>query len=66
MMQNKYKDITQQEIEELFLNDTIAILYDYDGYRTVEGLKGLIDEARDRLRKLSRHEVTKRDLGMQD
>lgn len=65
-MINRYKNKTQQEIEEIFLSDTIAILYDYDGYRTVEGLKGLIDEARDRLKKLSRHEVTLKDLGIHD
>lgn len=59
-------DLTQEDMEQMYLNDTIAILYDYDGYRTVEGLKALIDEARDRLRKLSRHEVTRKDLGMSD
>lgn len=58
--------MTQEEIEQLYLNDTIAILYDYDGYQTVEGLKSLIDEARDRLKKLSRHEITRIDLGMHD
>lgn len=51
--------------EKEFLDDTIAILIGYDGETTVEGLKGLIDETRERLIKLYKRNVTKEDLGVQ-
>lgn len=35
--------------ERDFLEDTRDILVDYDGYRTEQQLKGLIDETRKRL-----------------
>lgn len=50
------------ELERLHLADTIAILFDYDGYNTVEGLKSLIDETCVRLQKLYLHEVTRDDV----
>jgi hypothetical protein len=37
------------DCEKMFLSDTIDILVDYDGYETVDGLKGLIDETMERL-----------------
>lgn len=37
------------EKERYFLEDTRDILFDYDGCRTEEQLKGLIDETRKRL-----------------
>lgn len=43
--------------EEQYLQDTIDILYDYDGNRTVEGLKNLIDETVERLKALRNHET---------
>lgn len=51
------------EDEKVFLKDTIGILVNYDGEHTVEGLKALIDETRQRLIKISKGEVTKDDLG---
>lgn len=35
--------------EKYFLEDTRDILVDYDGYKTEQQLKGLIDETRERL-----------------
>lgn len=52
----------QEELEKMYLADTLAILVDYDGFRTAEDLRGLIDEIQVRLRKLYRHEVTKADV----
>jgi hypothetical protein len=37
------------EYEKTFISDTIDMLVGYDGYETVDGLKGLIDETRERL-----------------
>jgi hypothetical protein len=53
------------EIEKTYLGDTIGILISYDGEHTVEGLKALIDETRERLIKLSKGEVKKEDLGFE-
>lgn len=39
--------MTEEERE--YLEDTWAILIDYGGYRTVEQLKGLIDETKQRI-----------------
>jgi hypothetical protein len=50
------------ELEDRFLSDTIAILIGYDGCNTVESLKGLIDEARERLIKLRHGHVTENDI----
>ena len=35
--------------EREYLEDTVSILINYDGESTVNGLKGLIDEARERI-----------------
>lgn len=50
-------EATMKMYEEQYLQDTIDILYDYDGNRTVEGLKGLIDETVERLKTLRDHET---------
>lgn len=36
----------QIEIKNEYLGFILALAYDYDGFNTVEGLKGLIDELR--------------------
>lgn len=54
----------QEELEQMYLLDTIAILVDYDGFRNADNLMQLIDETRVRLAKLYRHEVTPGDLGI--
>lgn len=48
-------------LERRYLMDTWGILVDYDGARTVESLKSLIDEAKDRLLKVIDGEVTKKE-----
>lgn len=48
--------------EKEFLQDTIDILIDYDGFRTVEGLKGLIDEVRGRLIRLEYSDIVLDDV----
>jgi hypothetical protein len=50
------------EKEKVFLEDTIDILVDYDGCKTVEQLKGLIDEIRERLIKLANGKIEDEDL----
>ncbi|WP_170163381.1 hypothetical protein [Brevibacillus gelatini] len=50
--------------ERLFLEDTRDILIGYDGYNTVEGLKALIDETRERLTKLLNGEIKPDDVGL--
>lgn len=47
--------------EDQYLQDTIDILYDYDGNRTVEGLKGLIDETIERLKTIRDHQTMTED-----
>lgn len=39
-----------EQKERDFLEDTIGILDDYDGYKTVSQFKGLIDEAQSMIR----------------
>lgn len=41
--------MSKEERKMYFLQDTRDILADYDGMRTVESLKGLIDETQARL-----------------
>lgn len=50
--------------QRMYLSDTIAILIDYDGYKTPEGLKQLIDETRKRLLKLGNDDISDEDLGV--
>lgn len=53
-----------QHARELrYLSDTADILVGYDGYTTVEDLKWLIDETRERITKVLAHDVTNVDLG---
>ena len=52
--------------ERIFLEDTYAILIDYDGYRSVEGLMGLIDETKERISKLLNGKVTPEDVGLKE
>jgi hypothetical protein len=49
--------------EKIFLDDTIGILVSYDNEYTIEGLKRLIDETKERLIKISEGEIKKEDLG---
>lgn len=51
------------ERERYFLQDTIDILVGYDGCHTIESLKALINETRERLIKLERGNITKEDVG---
>lgn len=53
----------QTERELRYLSDTADILVGYDGYTTVEDLKWLIDETRERIAKVVNHDVTREDLG---
>lgn len=55
-------EIEQEIYADQYLADTIAILIGYDGFDTVDTLKDLIDETRERLVKLYRHEVTRADV----
>ncbi|MFF2531600.1 hypothetical protein ACFVS2_22075 [Brevibacillus sp. NPDC058079] len=57
---------TQQELEAIFLQDTIDILYGYDGCNSIDSLKDLIDETRVRLIKLKKGQVNKVDLGIDE
>lgn len=52
------------ERQKQYLGDTIGILFDYDGYRTVPQLMGLVDECRERLVKLLQDDITDDDLGI--
>lgn len=52
------------DMEKEYLSDTISILVNYDGETTIEGLKALIDETRERLTKIYSGEVKKPDLGI--
>lgn len=52
------------ERQKMYLRDTIAILYDYDGMQTPEGLKDLIDGCRARLKKLLLNNISDEDLGV--
>ena len=52
------------DYEKAYLSDTIDILIGYDGETTVEGLKSLIDETRERLIKLHKRQVKREDLGI--
>jgi len=45
----KQRRYTMTEKEKEFIEDTIDILIDYDGCKTEEQLKGLIDEVKERL-----------------
>lgn len=50
------------DLERLYLEDTWAILIDYDGRHSEDGLKSLIDEARDRIHKILHNQVTRGDV----
>lgn len=52
------------ELERTHLEDTYAILVDYDGNRTAEGLMNLIDEAMERIQKVLSGKVNKEDVGL--
>jgi hypothetical protein len=55
--------IKMNKLQEEYLSDTIGILVSYDNENTVEGLKKLIDETRERLIKIKTNTVTEKDLG---
>jgi hypothetical protein len=52
------------KIEKEYLQTTRDILVGYDGEHTVEGLKKLIDETRERLEKALHGEIKDEDLSM--
>lgn len=52
------------DLERVFLEDTYAILYGYDGHNSPEGLKGLIDEAMERIQKVLSGNVVIEDTGL--
>lgn len=56
------KQFTKEELKKMYLEDTRDILTGYDGERTVEGLKGLIDETHERLTKYLNDDIQDDDL----
>ena len=50
--------------ERTYLQDTVSILEDYDGEKSVDGLKALVDETKDRVIKVLKHEVDEEDSGI--
>ena len=51
------------QIEKMYLADTIALLNRYDGEHQVDDLKAIIDETKERLVKIINGKLVKEDLG---